>query len=225
MPLYYADKQKGIFVYSDGRIYFTNKGTYELLNSPHIIPFPFKIIIEDELDPYFIAITETGIIFIFCLSDQSLKFSVKLPSNVGNIRKIHLNKDTMEISINSSNGIFVYSNNHWSQVNEPIYTIRSDQNAKIFAQCSQLEMELANCGANKDCNGYYEYASKYLLYLAQYTNPDVFISMWYEVVRESKDLLTVDNWKEILELVLCVDKIQPLEDELLSSINHIQTNN
>ncbi|OHT03393.1 hypothetical protein TRFO_29194 [Tritrichomonas foetus] len=218
--LFFADIERGIFGSRSGNLYLTDPGTYNLRDDPFVVPYPFRIIIKDEYDPYIVIFTETGYMYILNIVDMQFKLKTVLPPEVGVIDSFEILDEGASVILKANKGSYKYENG-WVNLAEPLDSLIVKDDQKVFAQATQLENELCAAIHVKSIEKFSDAMQKYLLYLANYSTEDVFIQIWYDLIKQDypfEKSEVHDIMEKCIHLLSTVDRLSSYVDELNMSI-------
>ena len=220
--LIFADKKRGIYAQSDGALIFTTPGTFNSICSPFFIPPPFRIYTSEDIDPYIIAFSQNGIIFVFNVKECICTTTTNLPQLSCIITKIKILSEGKDIELTTENEKIVYDGCwHIIEENPDKLLIQNDQ--KIVSQFSQLEDEVCAACHHKNMNAFKTAVEKYSVYMAQHLPIDKFMTCWFDLIKRSSKLgekaLTI--LKNTVDSLENFEGIQPHVDELRMTLSII----
>ena len=218
--IFFADIKRGIFGSRSGNLYLTNPGTFNLVDDPFIVPYPFRIIVSDDYDPFAVIFTESGYVYIMNLAKFKWELKAKLPVDVGVIDSLQVKDDGKSIELRSNKGSFLFQNG-WMRLSQPLESLIVKEDQKVYAQATQLENDICTAKLNEDFDKFTEAVQRYLIYLANYSTEDVLIRIWYDLIKQSypfdKEKL-LHLWDDAILLLSTVDRLSAYIDELKMSI-------
>lgn len=220
----FADKTRGIYAAKNGAVYICEPNTFTMKCSPLAVPAPFRILTGEGYDPLIIVFTESGNMMFYNYVELRWVLKTTLPPNVGTIDAIQIFGDgELNIAMKTSRGEFSFRNGGWSIISEPLELLVVQQDQKIFAQCSELENQIAAAISFGNFEMYEHELQRYLLCLAGYAPLEAFVAIWYSLIATklppefNKDKVD-EMWWRNLELVSSMDRVASLVDELRMSL-------
>lgn len=221
----FADKARGIFGHKDGRIFLTERGTFDLHQSPFIVSTPYRIIVKEELDPYFLVFVECGYMYLFNNDTRICENCIQLPSNIGVIESVDIStKDKFKIT--SSKCTYLFNNGYFQILSEPVDSLVVKEDQRVNGQIAEYENEVQTAILFKDIEMYEAALEKYFFYLAAYSTTDTFISTWYELIKAETPFghQVLNVYKNMIELLSSIDRIIPFAEEMQISIDKLHIN-
>ncbi|KAK8886485.1 hypothetical protein M9Y10_041948 [Tritrichomonas musculus] len=218
--IFFIDDKRGIFGSKNGNIYITIPGSYDLRDDPFVVPFPYRIVVKDEYDPFAVIFTESG--YIYVLNIQLLKWHLKttLPPNIGVIDSLEIKNDGNSILLMSNRNSYIYQNG-WICLSEQIESLIVKRDQKLFAQATQLENDICTAKLMGDFEQFVNAIEKYLIYVANYSSNEIFIKIWYDLIKQKYPFNSEDihnMWSKCINLISTIDRLLPFKDELKMSI-------
>lgn len=217
----FVDKARGFYATKAGALYTCEPNTFVLLSAPLALPTPFRILAGKEYDPFVIAFSEDGYVQVYNSSTMKWCIQTALPGNAGVIDSIEIGQGGESLTMKTSRRIFFWDGNGWTVTNE---SIESAPDRKVFAQCGELENEVAAAVLAEDVDAYEQGLTRYMLYIARYGTPESLIASWYEMRGQAVpfERSVVDEiWVRVFELVVSIDRAALLREELELSLKSL----
>ena len=217
--VFFADKTRGIFAKSDGSLIFTT-GDFNLLCSPFYIPPPFRVYVDNSLDPFVVCFSQKGVMFIFNYKTAICVITTKLPISHCVITKINIRKKGTIVELITNKESYIYNGN-WSVLNEDPEKLIPKDNSKFLAQCTLLENDIVIACQKKDMDDLQLSVDKYVLYIANNLSAEKFMSLWHDLIKKLITQLgssVIENLKNSVQVLQSVDSILPYTDELYMSL-------
>ena len=217
----FVDKQRGVYAAKTGAVYICEPNTFRLRSSPIAVPVPFRIITGNDLDPFLVVFSKDGYVQLYNLEERKWSLKAHLPANAGVIDSVSVRNNGQSLIVKSSRGTLHYDSGAWSILSEPLELLIVEQEQKIYAQCTELENEIA---AAVELGNFDEYSlamQKYILCLARYASVDAFIEIWYSMLATTTEFdqeQVRGLWAEILDLLSSMERVAPLMEELQMSL-------
>lgn len=221
--IFFADFNRGIFASRNGNLYITEPGSYELRDDPFVIPYPFRVVPDNSKDDnQFITIfTDSGYIYVLNLLTLKWEFKSLLPPDIGVIETMEILDNGSSVLLTSNQKSYIYANG-WIEKSESVESLMVKDDQRVTAQITQLENEICAAKYSKDIDKFRAAIESYLICLANFSKEEVFIPIWYDIVKNQKypfdshELHEV--WSECINLLKTVDRLQSKIDELIMSI-------
>ena len=215
------DIERGIFGGKNGNLYITDPNTFNLKDDPFVVPYPYRIYVKKEWDPYAVIFTESG--YIDVLNYETLRWHLKtlLPPNIGVIDSLELKDDGNSVLLKSNQSTYVYQNG-WVNTHISMQPLMIKEDQKIWAQSAQLENEICAAKSSGDLKGFRKSMKKYLINLATYTTNEIFIKIWYDVIKQKYPFNPEDVhnvWVKCINLLSTLTSLSSIKDELKMSID------
>lgn len=218
----FMDVERGIFGGKNGNLYLTEPGTCELKDEPFVVPYPYKIYVKEEYDPFAVIFTESGYIYILNFQTQRWHLKTLLPPKIGVIDSLEIKDDGNSVLLKSSQSSYIYQNG-WVCIQISLKPLIVKEDQKVFAQSAQLENEICAAKFSGNFEAFQEAMKRYLVFLADYTTADIFIQTWYDVIKQkypstfsSEDIHKL--WIDCIDLISTIQNTSSMKDELLLTI-------
>lgn len=218
--IFFVDMERGIFGGRNGNLYLTDSNTCNLKDDPFVVPYPYRIVVKEEYDPYAIIFTESG--YIYILNFQTLKWHLKvlLPPDIGVIDSLEIRDDGESVFLKSNQISYLYQNG-WINLPESFESLIVKEDQKVFAQSTQLENEICSAKLCGDLKQFRKAMKRYLIYLANYTSNDTFIQIWYDVINQKYPFDPDDIhqvWIKCINYLSTLNSLSSLIDEIKMSV-------
>lgn len=205
-----ADKKRGIFAQSDGALIFTAPGTFNSICSPFFIPPPYRLFISEDIDPYIVAFSKNGIMFVFNVKKCICTTTTSLPQLQFVIMKIKIFSDGKVIELTTENEKILY---------DGCWHIIEESSEKL-----KLENEFSNACRLKDMKAFKTAVERYSVFMAQQSLPfDKFMTFWFDLINRSLKLgqKALDILKSTVDSLETFEDIQTHADELRMAISTV----
>ena len=217
----FVDKQRGVYAAKTGAVYLCEPNTFKLRSSPIAVPVPFRIVTGNDLDPFLVVFSKDGYVQLYDLEARKWSLKAQLPANMGVIDSVAIRNKGENLIVKSSRGVLYYDSGAWTIMSEPLELLIVEQEQKLFAQCTELENEIAAAVELGDFDEYSKSLEKYILCLARYAPTDAFIEIWYSMLASETPFepqMIQNLWNEMLDLLSSMERVAPLMDELQMSL-------
>jgi hypothetical protein len=218
----FADKKRGIYAARSGAIYVCAPGTFNLLASPLLIPFPFRVVTDDSLDPHFVVFTQTGHVHVYSTDTNAWTLKTALPPIQGVVHTVTVSPNGTSLILNTNKGTYHYDQ-CWTVLSEPLDALLAVPDQHVCGQSACFENDINAAVRLEQFDDFAKAVSSYLQYLASFAPADVFVGAWYSLIKTTfpfDSAAVRDVWQRVLEELSGIDRISRFIEELRISLQN-----